>query len=257
MQNYKIMSCNLRCDCESDGINSFTNRRPFILEKLRKYSPDVIGFQEIRPRMYDWLIENFDEYTFVGGGRGRNRDDEAVCVAFRKDKFYLCDAETFWLSATPDIPGSRYTGDQSPCPRICTSVTLKPRGGDPFRFYNVHTDHVGKVARVLASNQVLQKISSDNEKSLMPFFVTGDFNAPPEDLCITTMLGYPAVKLVDLAEESGFTFHGFGQYADPVNKIDYIFAPADMKHGELVVCCDEKDGVFISDHFPIMVEVTF
>ena len=258
MRTYKIMSCNLRCDSAGDGKNSFTNRKEYALERLTEYAPDVIGFQEIQPRMYDWLIENFSDYSFVGGGRGAKRDDEAVCVAFRRDKFYLCDAETFWLSATPDIPGSRYTGDQSGCPRICTSVMLKPRDGEAFRFYNVHTDHVGHVARVLAANQVLQKISYDNERSPMPFFVTGDFNATPDDLCIKTMLDYPAVKLVDLAEKSGGTFHGFGQYVKDEYKIDYIFAPADMKLEKLVVCRDmNEDGVFISDHYPIMADVSF
>ncbi len=256
MQTCKIMTCNLRTDCASDGINSFMNRRAFIAERLAAYSPDVIGFQEIRPHMYAWLVENLPDYYVVGSGRGVDRGDEAVCIAFRKSEFILCDLETFWLSATPDQPGSRYSGDQSPCPRVCTVVTLKPLNGSPFRVFNVHTDHVGKVARVLASNQVLQKLSELNERSPMPAFITGDFNADPDDLCITTMTNYSAVKLIDLTAGSGITFHEFGKrLVSGGIKIDYIFAGADTVCRSMTVCRDERDGVFISDHFPLIAEV--
>ena len=257
MPTYKIMTCNLRTDCDSDGINSFMNRRPFISEKLAAYSPDIIGFQEIRPHMYSWLVENLADYYVVGGGRGRDRGDEAVCIAFKKSEFFLCDLETFWLSATPDVPGSRYSGDQSVCPRICSVATLKPVGGEPFRVFNVHTDHVGKVARVLAANQLLQKLSELNQHSFMPCFITGDFNAEPDDLCIKTMTSYTGTPLVDLTAESGITFHNFGKMLEDGIKIDYIFANADINCHSMIICRDMKDGVFISDHYPIMVEVEF
>lgn len=262
MATYKIMTYNLRTDCASDGINSFMNRRPFILEKLNFYSPDIIGFQEIRPHMYDWLVENLAEYYVVGGGRGAKRDDEAVCIAFKKDKFTLCDLQTFWLSATPDVPGSRYSGDQSDCPRICSCVTLKPRDGEAFRFYNLHTDHIGKFARALACNQVLQKISENNQRCFMKTFITGDFNASIEEESVKSVLNYSGTKLVDLTADSGITFHNFGRnLKDPTNpsaiKMDFIFADAETKCNSLTVCRDERDGVYMSDHFPLMVEAEF
>lgn len=261
MAVYKFMTYNLRTDCESDGINSFTNRRQYIAEKLDFYSPDIIGFQEIRPHMYEWLIENLKDYYVVGGGRGRQRDDEAVCIAFKKDKFFLCDLQTFWLSATPDVPGSRYSGDQSGCPRICTWVTLKPRDGAPFRFYNLHTDHIGKYARALACNQVLQKVSENNQRSFMKTFITGDFNASPDEVSVQSMLEYAGTPLVDLTADSGITFHNFGRGLKPdadktyTIKMDYIFADADTKCNSLTVCRDERDGMYMSDHYPLMVEV--
>ncbi len=256
MNTYKLMTCNLRTQAGCDGINQFTSRKEYAIERLHSYSPDVIGFQEIQPMMYNYLVDALDDYVIVGGGRGEKYDNEAVCIAFKRNKFYLYDCETFWLSATPNKPGSRYTGDQSVCPRICTWVTLKPRDGMPFRFYNVHTDHEGHVARVLASNQVLQKISENNSRAPMKSFITGDFNATPDDLCITTMTSYTGTPLVDLSAESGGTFHAFGK-REPV-KIDYIFADADVKLESLTVCRDKReDGVYISDHYPVMAEVRF
>ena len=256
MQTCKIMTFNMRTQTTNDGDNQFFLRAPYIKERLDAIKPDVIGMQEVQPVMYERLIADLPDYYIVGGGRGRDRGDEAVCVAFLKERFTLCDLETFWLSATPDQPGSRYSGDQSPCPRVCTVVTLKPLNGSPFRVFNVHTDHVGKVARVLASNQVLQKLSELNERSPMPAFITGDFNADPDDLCITTITNYSAVKLIDLTAGSGITFHEFGKrLVSGGIKIDYIFAGADTVCRSMTVCRDERDGVFISDHFPLIAEV--
>ncbi len=255
MAQYKIMTFNMRTQVTGDGENQYLNRRPFIKEFIEREKPDVIGCQEIMPVMYDGMIEDFEDYYVVGAGRGSDLCNEAVCVAFRKDRFYLCDMDTFWLSATPRKPGSRYSGDQSGCPRICTCVTLKPRDGKAFRLYNVHTDHVGKVARILASNQVLQRVSADLAKNPMPFFITGDFNASPDDLCITTVTNYEPVKLVDLMEGCGCTFHGFGKYDNPEYKIDYIFAAADTKVVKTDVFKDKKGELHISDHFPLMATV--
>ena len=80
----------------------------------------------------------------------------------------------------------------------------------------------------------------------LPVFVTGDFNATPDDLCITTMLNYQGSPLVDLSAQSGQTFHAFGKRQDPNCKIDYIFA---SHHFKILDCEVLKDRV--SDHLPM------
>ncbi len=251
----KIMSFNMRTQCEADGINSFLNREAFIAEWLNAVKPDVIGAQEIMPVMRDWMVDTLDDYYVVGGGRGKNYDNEGVCVAFRKDAFVLYDCETFWLSPTPHEPGSRYDADQSSCPRVVTWVTLKPKNGAPFRFYNIHTDHVGKVARALACCQLLQKIDGNNANRPMKSFVTGDFNAMPDNDCIKEMTAYRDSALVDLSADSGETFHGFGKRLGEGIKIDYIFADRGTKVLSFDVFRDERNGQWLSDHYPIMATV--
>jgi endonuclease/exonuclease/phosphatase family metal-dependent hydrolase len=251
------MSFNMRTQVSNDGVNQFLNRKEFIAERLNEIKPDVIGCQEMKPVMYDWLVENLGDYYVVGGGRGINFDDEAVCIAFRKSRFTLFDCETFWLSPTPYKPGSRYSGDQSNCPRICTCVTLKPKDYSKLiRVYNVHTDHVGVSARILASNQVLQKISENNSKLPAKTFITGDFNDTPESLCIKAILDYNNGSLIDLSADSGLTFHGFGKYYDRNSKIDYIFADAGTNCLSFEVFKDMKGELFLSDHYPIMATVS-
>ena len=255
MSKIKIMSFNMRTQSAGDGENQFLNRRGFIAERLNELKPDVIGCQEMQPVMYDWLNDTLTDYCVVGAGRGAALDNEAVCVAYRRDRFVLCSADTFWLSPEPYKPGSRYVGDQSDCPRICTVVTLKPRDGAPFRLYNIHTDHVGKYARVLEVNQLLRRIAEDDARMAMPVFVTGDFNDTPDSLCIKTMLEYGGGRFVDLCAGSGQTFHGFGRYVSEDGKIDYIFAEKGCKCLGTEVIRDKRGDLFLSDHYPLMVEI--
>ena len=252
----KLMTFNMRTQTTSDGENQFLNRKEFIADKLNEVKPDVIGCQEMQPIMMSWLVSAMDDYYVVGGGRGANFDNEAVCIAYRKDRFALYNCETFWLSPTPSVPGSRYSGDQSGCPRVCTWVMLKPLdGGKPFRFYNVHTDHVGDYARVLACNQVLQKISENNNIMKLPTFVTGDFNDRPDSMSIKTMKTCPGIPRVDLTEASGQTFHAYGKRNDSTCKIDYIFADAGTKCLDMQVLTDKRGELYLSDHYPLMATV--
>ena len=120
----KICTFNLRYDTVTDGINSFSGRQDLIRREFPKYEADVIGFQEVRPHVHEWLEKNLAGYTVVGTGREADLGGEDMAVAFRTDSFLLVSLDTFWLSDTPHVPGSRFGTDQSSCPRICTAVTL-------------------------------------------------------------------------------------------------------------------------------------
>ena len=104
----KIVTFNIRCALSGDGINSFYHRAGSVLEKIDREKPDVIGFQEVRPEIFDFLRKYLTDYMLVGCGRGADYEGEHNPVAFRKDKFELIGLETEWLSPTPFVPGSRY-----------------------------------------------------------------------------------------------------------------------------------------------------
>lgn len=247
----KVFSYNLRCDVDSDGINAFRRRYPYVKERLEHHKPDVIGFQEILPHMRDWLCENLDGYTIAGVGRGVNLDDESNVIAFRTDKFMLVSLDTFWLSDTPNIPGSRFSSDQSTCPRICTAAVLKHRESDGmFRLYNTHLDHVGEMAQMQGLSQILQRISKDSGEKNLPYILTGDFNNVPESTLIKSALAYKSGEMKEATEGTGGTFHNFGRHENP-HKIDYIFTTAPFDIEKSCVITDSKDGVYMSDHYPV------
>lgn len=258
---FKVMTFNIRLEAKIDGINELQYRKGRILETIENEKPDLIGFQEVSDNSRAWLKDALSDYVIVGCGRYAGYKGESAPLAFRKDRFELFGMDTFWLSCTPDIPGSKYDGsDQSVCPRIATAVALKPIDGESlFLFVNTHTDHKGEVSRMLASAQLLEYVS----KKKLPTVMTGDFNALPDTAAIKMIISNKDCPMTDITANIEGTFHGFGKLLTDENyiksfggkaaKIDYIFTnmSADVSKS-YAVTDDPVDGVYISDHQPVV-----
>ncbi len=252
----KIITLNLRYALESnperdiskaidcDGINTWENRKSIVIDFLRTQAADVVCFQEAQPAMVAFLKEAlFDLYEFFGNGRKKkeNYTDEYTLIAYRKDSFGVLAGETFWLSPTPTVPGSRFP-DQHPLPRICTHVKLISRkSGEVFSVFNTHFclyDFIRK--------QEFELLESMISKCEELCFLCGDLNARPEEL-----RGYNHA-LFDLTEACTSTFHAFGKESG--KKIDYILCnrrqDCRAKSPDVI-----KDGIYISDHNPLIVEL--
>ena len=250
----KVFTFNLRINNKGDGINMFDNRTDRILECINTYKPDLIGFQEGNAHMRAFLRDHLEDYTVVGCGREKDYHGESAAIAFKKDAFELISLDTFWLSAQPHVPGSRYGGDQSSCPRVCTSAFLKHNDCEkPFWFYNTHLDHQGKTARLLGSVQLMQYLSEKPYK----FVLTGDFNARPDTASIR-MICNTAEQLgtVDATQHIKGTFHGFrGDCED--RKIDYIFTNLAVDPTQSYdIPDDDSCGHYYSDHHAVCAFVT-
>lgn len=248
MNTLAVVTFNMRMDCIEDGRNSFGHRKTFIERKIKQKTPDIIGFQEMLPHMKEWFKETFPEYMLVGSGRGSDYQDEHNAVAYKKDKLDLFGLETFWLSPTPHIPGTRFK-EQSICPRICTMLTLKHKDIDrPIRVYNTHLDHEGEQARLIGIGLVLERINKDYETFPLPSLLMGDFNATPD--CNEIKVIEEESPLEDVTRSIAYTFHDFGRLKDKV-KIDYIYKSKEIKCNKVEVWDDVEDGVYLSDHYPV------
>ena len=246
----KLMTFNLRSAVVSDGINAFDNRKERIKETIMYEHPDVIGFQEASDSMIDWIkVAIRSKYTVVGTGRNTDRTGEGARIAFKKKKFELVSLETFWLSETPSIPGSRYTTDQSGCPRVFTAIELMDKKSRKiFRIINTHLDHQGEMARVCGATQLIQYISEKNKLSPCHNVLMGDLNAYPESWAVKLISSH----LEELTSDVGQTFHGFGKRQnDPRLHIDYIFSDAKKAAPSYAVADESVGGVYISDHYPV------
>lgn len=235
-----------------DGCNRFLYRREFIREKLEKESADILCFQEVLPSMSQWLKENLKDYVFAGCGREQDLSGEEVCIAFKRERFSLIFMETYWLSPTPYLPGSRYEA-QSPFPRICTELILKMETG-VFRLINTHLDHIGAQARVLAMQQIIEKVRTEKFLAKLPVILTGDFNAEPDSEEIRSL---EADGWINLTKGLGITFHGFTENDTP-QSIDYIYllpqdAEKDFAVKNVEKWTDRKGELWLSDHYPVCV----
>ena len=241
----KIVTFNLRMDTPADGPHRFLHRRTAIVERIRAEAPDILGFQEALPQMYDYLRENLPEYTFVGHGRSENYQGEANPIAFRSERFALKSYCTRWLSPTPEKPGSRFLEDQSICPRIFVTAELYDRQtASVFRVVNTHLDHEGPIARKRGLELIANTVPDD-----LPTVLMGDFNCPPTDDALKPLQS----RFRDMSEGLGHTFHCFeGWYTWKTDKIDYVFA---TKEFQKTACGLWKNReTVLSDHYPVCFE---
>ena len=210
----KVVTFNIRRDCDGGTIQAFENRKPLIREKILAEKADLIGFQEVLPHMAQWLEEVLTGYCVLSCGRGAEFDDEAVTIAFRRDRFHLLGYRTFWLSPTEDIPGSRYA-EQSEFARVCSVVTLQSREtGKCIALFNTHLDHVSESARRKGIRKILDAI----EKCPYPAILTGDLNTFPGS-AVAELIARSGLDLTDVTAHVGTTFHNYG---DAAEKLDYI-----------------------------------
>lgn len=257
MSELRVFSFNIWTDGRADGGASsgnprcFAVRREIIKEKLPAYAPDIVGFQETMPPQRQWLIDNFPDYQVCGLGRNADLLGESNVIMFKKDKFDLLDLNMFWLSDTPGTPGTRFMTDQSDCPRICVAATLRCREtGKMFRHYNTHLDHVGPIAMAQGITVILNRMAEDYKKWPMPVILTGDMNATPDSPVIKSILAFTGAgeKMEDKTASAGFTFHGNNPEKTQI-KIDYVFT--NLPATEAMKMTDEKDGITVSDHYPV------
>lgn len=127
--------------------NAWENRRADLADFMGSLALDVVGLQEVLPEQAAYLRERLPEFAWLGEHRGADRcSDEASPIGYRRARFTALQGGTFWLSETPEVPGSRGWG--AACPRVCSWALLRDQdSGREFCFANAHTDHVSETAR--------------------------------------------------------------------------------------------------------------
>ena len=252
--NFKIVTFNLRCLYDGDGINSYIHRSGMIKNKIDSEKPDVIGFQEATPQIINDLIKNVPEYHVISNGRDADLGGEGLAIALRKETVELINFDCFWLSETPYIPGSR-NEVQSACPRICQQTLVRlGRSNKTCWIFNNHLDHFqDDMSRILEIKQILKRVSECKARWEAPVFILGDLNSLPESEVIQYCKNYEPVKIKDLTADIGPTFHGFGK-ALVFEKIDYIFSNIDSEDYVAECWKEEHNGIYLSDHYPICVD---
>jgi len=252
-----VISFNIRLDTDSDGPNAWPNRAPLVAGFINDQVPDLLGMQEVLWHQYQYLDSALTGYGSVAAGR----DDgiqlgEACPVFYRLGRFSPVASGTFWLSASPDVPGS--VGWGAALTRIATWVRLYDKTvNDTLLYMNTHFDHISDSARVMSSGVLLEKLrelAGDN-----CFVVTGDFNATPESLAIARMTaGGFAVDSYTVTETppagETYTFNGWKDTTGD-NRIDYIFIRNGMQVRTHKTFRIIEDGVFISDHWPVKARI--
>ncbi|NML06610.1 endonuclease/exonuclease/phosphatase family protein [Sphingomonas sp. G-3-2-10] len=249
----KVMTFNVRLPLASDGANSWDNRREFAAQVIARAAPDVIGTQELHKVQGDDLVARLPQYAWFGIDRRGGHADEHMGVFYRRDRLKILDSGNFWLSDTPEVPGSISWGH--PYPRMVTWAQFETiRGRRRFYLFNTHLPYRAEdgAARAKGAALLLARIDAIAGKS--PVVLTGDFNTTPDTDVHALLTGELRDAWVTARRRVGpaETFHNFTGVAD--RRIDWILTRGFVAR-RATTLTDHRGPLQSSDHFPVVAEL--
>jgi len=257
-EEIRVMTFNIRLDTPADSMNNWKYRRENAARMIRFYDVDLLGTQEVLHNQLQDLLNLLPEYGYLGAGRKDGKTEgEYSAFFFRKSRFDLLKTGNFWLSQTPEVPGSM--GWDAACERMVTWGIFKDRAnGKKFAAFNTHFDHMGKVARLNSALLLKDRISQIAGN--MPVILTGDFNDTEGSEPIQKLL--EGGKLKDTRRSAAlvygpeWTFHGFGRVPLPEReRIDFIFISPSAEVNACASLAEVCDTLYLSDHNPVLAKV--
>jgi len=248
------MTYNVRYGTADDGENHWRHRKDIFIRSIEAYDPDIIGTQETLVFQADYIQEQLPEYRWLGIGRDKNGQGEYCAIVYRWREYIPLESKTFWLSETPDVPGSR-SWDAS-LHRIVTYAKFHHwRSGTIFHLYNTHFDHRGVEAR-LKSAQLLADYVEKHHDDDYPVVVLGDFNARAE-------IDEPYTVFIDRGFRDAWTEAPetvgppvtWSAFRDPIpdsnRRIDWILYRGPVTASKCETILYNEDGRYPSDHYPV------
>ena len=251
--NIKMMSCNLRCISPTDwGKKAWFYRADLMMNAIGEQAPGIIGFQEATKWHYSYLCDTLKGYDSVITYRDDAFNSEGCPIFYNTSLYKLVDKGSFWLSETPEVPSKSWGAQYN---RVCSYVILTDIASNKdFVVFNTHLSHVSDEARINGINVVLDKIA---EFGSLPLVIMGDFNAEEGSVTYNSVTENfdDAIYRVENPDKS-HTYNGWGN-SEKFVRIDYFMI---SKTGFEVNSYDvlpatTDDGVYISDHCPIVLEV--
>ena len=103
----RAMSFNIRLGVAKDGDNHWEKRKETVVQTITEFAPDFVGTQETYGFQAKYIGDSLPQYTYVGRPRQRDGKGEHCGIFFLTERFDKLIEGHFWLSETPDEPGSK------------------------------------------------------------------------------------------------------------------------------------------------------
>lgn len=250
--------------------NFWNERKDAVAALVLARNFDIFGTQEGFAHQLD-DIAKATGYKFVGAGReDGKRGGEHSAIFYNPARFELLKSGDFWFSETPDKP---VKGWDAMCKRVCSWGEFFDKiSGKKFRFFSLHYDHMGKVARAESSKLLAKKIREIAGSS--PAVCVGDFNATPDEEPMQIL--FADGVLLDSKKLSKTppygprgTWHNMTGIPCNNDRIDYVFVTKGIDVLSYEVVSDKatdfdakkranpqkKIPEYPSDHFPVVVRL--
>lgn len=215
-------------------------------------------------------------WKHIGVGRDDGVAAGEFSPVFYHANVWTCErSQTYWLSPTPERPGSR--GWDAVLPRIVTMGQFQHRQTQArVVVLSTHFDHRGLKAREESARLILRLTdawvgsSSDSDlepcqRAKAPVFLGGDFNSTPSDKAYLTMTA-AGTGMTDLSTlipreqryGNELTYSSFGENGERPKRIDFLFVKdtSGIKFLTFGVLANRfDDGIFLSDHRATVADV--
>ncbi len=261
----RVMSFNVRFSKAGSNEKAAENnwgdpdhpRRERAIRIVREINPDLLGVQEARELQIEDFEHALPEYDFYGIGRDDGKTaGEFSGIFYRKERFKRKDAGSFWLSATPEEPGTTFSYNN--LPRIASWVLLADNQlHREFVLLNMHWDHQDEQAREKSAALVRERLAATAQGR--PIIVIGDLNSHEDTKAFATLIGTePAAgKLGDsyreIHSERSPEEASFDDWKGTIkgSRIDFILHSTEFKPTAAEIVRKNYDGLWPSDHYPV------
>jgi endonuclease/exonuclease/phosphatase family metal-dependent hydrolase len=275
-----------------EGPGAWPARVPIIRRAIARARPDVIGFQEVFPSMLDAVRGAAGDLELIPGptsgaprwfdigplgelalrmirtGRvrppsevgalraERHQVGEHLPIAYRRDRLQPIESGAFWISATPERPGSMLALAPTPF-MVHWARFTRLDGRPPLLALNAHFGHApwhyGPTARVVGER--IATLTADHPGTDVS--LSGDFNTWPSSPLLTALERAGLRDAVRAAPERigpTRTFHwGTGSTRFGV-RLDHVLVRGALRPMRAEVI-DEREGrVYGSDHHLLVVD---
>jgi len=257
----KVMTFNIRTRTVIDGPNHWNRRKGVVTDTIAGNGADIVGLQEVKGSQLNYIESALGQYAVYAAGRSNGLGRGESCpVLYRKDRFGLIDAGTFWFSDTPSVAGSKDWGNLPP--RICSWVYLVERNTRSGLYvYNLHLDNLSQNSRKKSVELLAHKIAVRQTND--PFVVMGDFNMETQNPAMRWLnrigIGKPRLASVDVWQSihPGRTIgtrHGFRGRTSG-KQIDHIRLSSNLHALDARIDTHNRNGRYPSDHFPVVANI--
>lgn len=256
-----VMTFNLK---NGANVLSWVRRRKLLVDVIRRERPLLVGTQEGYRYQIRYLRKRLPGYMAVGESRASRPEDEYSAILVDSSRVTVRESGTDWLSATPDVRGSKFEGEVFP--RIMTWAICEIQGFDrPLMAVNTHLTYEPKGTE--AQVEVLLAQVERHAPAKIDILLTGDFNAPVRSPAWRAISDAGFVDAMDFAVEqrgpllTAHEWRGVGHRdsrEDTLHhRIDWImYRPGDgstlPRNCVLETIDTHTEAVYPSDHFPVV-----
>jgi endonuclease/exonuclease/phosphatase family metal-dependent hydrolase len=248
-----VMTYNLKHGGNAE--HPWDERLPLLVDIVRRNDPDVLAVQEAYPDQMADLRTAFPEHGVLGQGREGGDAGEWSALLYRRDRLEVVGEDVFWLSDTPDVPGSN-TWDAR-FPRMATVGRFRDRvSGTPITVLTTHTDHEdgphGDATRVRSAELVVARLADEDG----PVVVLGDFNEGAGQG--GESVPFARAGFVDTWTTAGDpddatnSFNGWEPPTSGSVRIDWVLVRGGIVAEHVHIDHDGEETWRASDHFPVV-----